>query len=120
MVSFEAVESASDSALDTAGETAEAEVIEVTVVEVVVTVVTGADPDPVDPVGDFALDGTKGTEAGFKLDFIHIGPEFCGVRFGSGLSCNKTQLDILARKFKLMPKKILGFQLVCTPIHSNL
>ena len=65
------------------------EVIEVAVVEVVVVVVTFADPaeaDPVDPVGDFALDGTKGTEAGFKFDLIDIDPEFGGVRFGRGLS----------------------------------
>ena len=100
MVSFEVVESASDSALDAAGDTEaavlEVEVIEVAVVEVVVVVVTFNDPeaaeaevDPVDPVGDFALDGTKGTEAGFKLDLIDIGPEFPelgGVRFGRGLS----------------------------------
>ena len=91
LVSLEVVESASDSAFDTAGEI-EAETVDVVTVaevaegEAVATLMLGAvvDPDP-EPVGDFALDGTKGTEAGFKLDLIEIGPVVV-VRLGSGLS----------------------------------
>lgn len=98
LVSFEVVESASDSALEeVAGETAEDDdaidddVIEVTVVEEDNDAVTLVPLDATEAeaalAGDFALDGTKGTEAGFKLDLMLMDPDpDCEVRCGKGLS----------------------------------
>lgn len=88
LVSFEVVESASDSALEeVAGDTAEVDdviddVIEVTV-EVTVTLVPldvtrlagAAEAVEAALEGDFALDGIKGTEAGFKLDLMLMDPD---------------------------------------------
>ena len=89
LVSLEAVESASDSALEeAAGEAAEVadegEVIEVTVVEVDNDVVTLVPLEvtveaELEATGGFALDGTKGTEAGFKLDLMDMGPDEAAV-----------------------------------------
>ena len=104
LVSFEVVESASLSALEeVAGDTAEVDdviddVIEVTV-EVTVTLVPldvtrlaeAAEAVEAALEGDFALDGIKGTEAGFKLDLMLMDPDpdcpdWLVVRFGKGLS----------------------------------
>ena len=88
LVSFEVVESASLSALEeVAGDTAEVDdviddVIEVTV-EVTVTLVPldvtrlaeAAEAVEAALEEDFALDGIKGTEAGFKLDLMLMNPD---------------------------------------------